>query len=293
MGCYQLGGHGWGDYEKRDAVYAVEKAIELGVTFFDTADVYGLGRSERELGQIIARRKDKVIVATKGGVAWDAQNRTRRDNSPEYLRYAVEQSLQRLGLEAIDLYFLHWIDGKTPLTESVGSLFSLQKEGKIQRVGLSNVNGEDLTKASKLGHISAVQVKVNILHHKPVHELVKICKETQTTLVTWGSLADGLLTGKYDAHSTFGDNDHRSKALDFRGIRYLKNLQVIEQLRPIAQAHHATVAQLALRWILDMFAGSVTLFGAKTAHQVMDNLMSDTWLLSKEEVNYIAALTAE
>lgn len=290
MGCYQLGGHGWGDYVEKDAVYAVEKAIEQGVTFFDTADVYGLGRSEQLLGGIIANKKGNLTVATKGGVAWDEQRRTRLDNSPAYLRSAVEKSLWRLGVDGIDLYYLHWKDGITPLSESVGTLFSLQKEGKIRRIGLSNITPEDLKLVSQIGHIHAVQVQANILRHKAVYDLAEICKHMGTTLVTWGSLADGLLTGKYNSGSFFGGNDHRSRSPDFQGQQYLKNLQVVKRLRPIAEAHQTTLTRLALRWVLDMFDGSVALFGAKSPPQVLDNLQAEGWHLTKEECRYIAEL---
>lgn len=290
MGCYQLGGYGWGDYDEKDVVYAVEKAIEKGVTFFDTADVYGLGRSELLLGRIIATRKSKLTVATKGGVAWDEQKRTRFDNSPTYLRGAVEMSLRRLGVEVIDLYYLHWKDGITPLPESVETLFLLQKEGKIKWIGLCNITGEDLKLVSQLGHIHAAQVQTNILHHKAAFDLAETCKHKETTLVTWGSLADGLLTGKYNSSSFFGVNDHRSKSPDFQGQQYLKNLWVVENLYSIAKEHQTTLARLSLRWVLDMFEGSVTLFGAKSHHQVYDNLQAEGWHLTKEECNYMAAL---
>jgi myo-inositol catabolism protein IolS len=291
LGCYPLGGHGWGAWDQEEAVAAVKIAVDSGVTLFDTADVYGLGRSETLLREALGPRLQDVVVASKGGVAWDDRGRTRRDSSPAYLRTAVEGSLRRLGLERIGLYYLHWKDEVTPLADSVAELVRMQEEGKIEFVGLSNVSSEDVMLSCKTRRIHAVQTRANILHSEGVEELAQACREVESTLVFWGALNDGLLTGKYNRNSRFGADDHRSRADDFQGERFAANLVIVDSLRDIATKYDASLAQLALRWLLDRFEKSVVLFGARNAGQVADSVKASCWTLSADDCARIDELS--
>lgn len=293
MGCWAVGGHGWGKVNRADSVRAVKCALDNGVTFFDTADTYGLGESEKLLASALGSYRDKVVIASKGGVRWDEKGKVWNDISPSYLRSSVEESLKRLGLDYIPLYYIHKPDGVTPIQDSISSLERMREEGSIGAIGVANFTAGQLKEALKVAPVSAVQVRFNIFERVAYKELVALCSENAITLVAWGALADGMLTGKFTENIKFSDDDHRGKMAEFTGDALSMNLNSVELLKRLAISRGHQVSQLALRWVLDYAKFTCSLFGAKTDIQVMENIGADGWNLTKKELETIDSVSLE
>ncbi|HBG05612.1 MAG: hypothetical protein A2075_12790 [Geobacteraceae bacterium GWC2_58_44] len=291
MGCWAIGGHGWGAVNDDDSIKAIRHAYQRGVTFFDTADCYGLGKSERLLSRALGEDLKSLFVASKGGVRWDDSGRVWNDSSPAYLRTAVEASLQRLGLERIPLYYLHKPDEKTPIQEAMHGLVTLRQEGKIGEIGVANFSPQQLEEALKVAPVRVVQDQFNLLHRDRGLQLATICRNSGVLMVAWGALADGLLTGKFDLLSTFSEDDHRSRLPVFRGEKFAQALQRVSDLKAVAQSRGVSLGQLALRWVQDVFPWTCPLFGAKTVSQVEENLGAAGWRLTGEEMALIDELS--
>lgn len=284
MGCWAVGGHGWGKVNDEDSIRAVRCALENGITFFDTADAYGLGKSETLLARAFGSSRNNVVIASKGGVRWGESGKIWSDISPAYLRSAVENSLKRLKLDCIPLYYIHKPDGVTPICESVALLERMREEGKIGAIGVANFSADQLAEALQVAPVSAVQARLNVFDRSACNDLLSLCTRHDITLVAWGALADGLLTGKFTGNSRFSDDDHRSRMPEFKGEAFLENLKSIELLEQFAASRRHKLSQLALRWVLDYSKMTCALFGAKTDSQVMQNLGADGWKLTAEEL---------
>lgn len=292
LGGAATGAHGWGRVDDGDSIAAIRRAYELGVTHFDTADVYGLGHAERVLARALGQDMHRVTVATKFGVRWDASGRTWRDSSPEYLRQALDASLRRLGVERVSLYYVHWPDGVTPLAATLEELRRQQQAGKVDAVGLSNHSPGAVLLARERAPISAVQLQYSLIDRAAARAMLSATSTPGAdapTLVTWGSLGEGLLTGKYTAQSTFGTDDRRSRYPNFQGERFAANLRLVDRLKRIAGELGKSPAQTAVRWLLDTPGVGSVLFGAKTARQVDENLGAAGWRLPADAYNELAS----
>lgn len=293
MGCWAIGGHGWGNVKNEDSILAIRCALEKGVTFFDTADVYGLGKSETLLAEVLGSSRDQVVIASKGGVRWNESGSVWIDISPSYLRQAAENSLRRLKLDCIPLYYIHKPDGVTHIEESVAALERLREEGKIGAIGVANFTADQLSQALQVAPISAVQVRFNIFDREKLTSVLNTCREHQITLVAWGALADGLLTGKFKTATAFSDDDHRSKMTEFDNDNFSRYAECVELLEQLAASMGHRLSHLALRWVLDFAPFACSLFGAKTDSQVKENLGADGWKLTKDTLEMIDSITVE
>lgn len=293
LGCWAIGGHGWGDVDEDESIQAVRQAYDRGITLFDTADVYGFGRSERVLRAALGNRCREVVISSKFGVRWDDNRRTWKDISPAYMRRALDASLRRLKLDSISLYYVHWPDGKTPIPEIMAELARCREQGKILAIGVSNFSLAQLRAALSVTTIDAIQVQMNAIERRHAEPLLPLCRREKTVLVTWGSLADGLLTGKLNAETRFPESDHRSRSPGFQGELFRRNLERVEVLREIACNRGVTVAQVALRWLLDTSGVGSALFGAKRPSQVDENLGTLDWSLTREEYETIETCCAQ
>lgn len=272
LGGCPLGGHGWGAVDDTESVAAVRAAVDAGVTFFDTADIYGLGHSEELLSHALAADRHRVTVATKFGVRMGSDNQAFRDVSPAWARSAVEASLRRLRLERIPLYYMHWPDGETCIEDVVGVLADLRAEGKIGAIGLSNVTADEVVRATRVATISAVQVQYSLVDRFEAETLLQTTRRLSIPLITWGSLAQGLLTGKYDEKSVFPPTDRRSRYENFQHPKLAENMRVVRRLQEISATAGEKPGQLAIRWLLDRPGVGAVLFGAKNVSQVAENV---------------------
>ena len=289
MGGCPMGGYGWGSVEEQELLDTVNTALDQGINFFDTADTYGLGQSERTLGKALGGRRPEAVIATKFGVRVE-NGRTFYDNSPQWVRSACENSLKRLGTDYIDLYQIHYRDGVTPIADVLEVLEQLRGEGKIRYFGLSNIHREDIPELENFrGKFLSFQNQYSLACRDFEQEIVELSEKLDMTPMTWGSLGQGILTGKYDKNVTFGSDDRRSRAIyvNFHGEKLLKNLEIVEKMRQIAQVCGKPVSAVAVRFILDYLPGSVVLCGAKRPAQILETGKSLGWQLAAEELKQL------
>lgn len=255
---------------------AVERALEIGIDFFDTAAVYGLGLSEERLAGILGPRRHDVVIATKGGLAWEvAPSGSRavisRDSSLRHLRRAVEASLRRLRLERIPVYFIHWPDPDTEIRHTFEFLMELKGEGKIGRIGCSNFSAAQVSAASEVSDVSLVQLPVNLLGDDLDVEMEDVLVRKDVSVVAYNVLANGLLTGKFDEHTRFRDNDRRSRQPLFQGDAYRQALRKVAEISAKASEHGLTTAQYAITSVLRRPRVVSTILGIKSRAQLEEN----------------------
>ena len=290
MGGCPMGGYGWGAVQEAELIDAVQAALDNGINFFDTADTYGLGQSEITLGKALGNRRKDAIIATKFGVR-AGNGKTFYDNSPEYIEQALDASLKRLGTDYIDLYQVHYRDGVTPISAVAETLERMKEAGKIRYYGLSNISMKDYEEIAPFkGKFVSFQDEYSLVCRKNESDMLALSEELNMTLLTWGSLGQGILTGKYDkTNVNFDSSDRRSRDIyvNFHGEKLLKNLEIVEVMRPIAAAHNKSVAAVAIRFILDHMSGSIVLCGAKRPAQILSNVEGSDWKLTSEEIHVL------
>ena len=280
FGCAAMGGYDYGRVNDEDSIAAVHRALEVGVNFFDTADIYGFGHSEEVLGKALAGRAADVVVATKVGVAWDDRGRRRRDLSAAYIRTAIDNSLRRLRLESIALYQIHWPYPETPIEETAGALLACQRAGKLQSIGCCNFSlGEVAALLSKC-RIESIQLPYSLTDRRALGVLQRCREEYDMATLCYNVLAQGLLTGKYNQDSRFHQTDLRQRSSIFADGQLAGNLSALEQLRLVGARHSRTAAQAAVRWALHHPAVTCAITGAKHAQQVDENAGGAGWSLS-------------
>jgi len=286
FGCWQVGGYGWGKIKDKDSIRAIHKALELGINFFDTADIYGLGRSEEILSKGLGKKREKIIIATKGGLRWNKEKKiAERDLSSKYITKAVEDSLKRLKISSISLYQIHYPDPKTPIQETIKTLEKLKKQGKIQHIGCSNFDLNLVKKAQKYGRIESVQTPYNIINHDVEKITNIIYNKYKMSLITYGSLSQGLLSGKYNLKTKFKKDDIRNqkKYINFHGKRFKANLEIIEKIQQLALKYNKTCTQIAIRWILENPSITSCLVGIKNKEQIKNNVDALGWQFKKND----------
>lgn len=286
MGGCPMGGYGWGNTYEDELIDAVHVALDQGVTFFDTADTYGLGQSEITLGKALGRHREEVVIATKFGVRVGG-GKTIYDNRPDWICQALEASLKRLGTDYIDLYQVHYRDGVTPISVVVDTLENLKQKGYIRYYGLSNIHKNDMVELTPfLGRFVSFQDEYSLACRKNEPDILEIVKTLKMTPMTWGSLGQGILTGKYNINSSFGADDRRSRDIyvNFHGEKLFKNLEIVEVMRNIATKYNKPIVAVAIRFILDYIPESVVLCGAKRPSQIFDNVEGTDWMLDKQDI---------
>ena len=287
-GC-PAGEYGWGNVSRAEVERAMLQAVEIGVNFFDTADTYGLGRSEETLGETLRGCRDRVVIATKFGVRVEG-GKTTFDNSPDYIERALADSLKRLRTDHIDLYQAHYLDGVTPLPVMMEALIKHKQKGDILAIGLSNVKPENITALVPYReHIATFQNHYSLAHRDDEAMIAELSASLAASPLTWGSLGQGILTGKYGSEVHFDANDRRSRPVydNFYGDKLAHNLRIVEAMRPIAKAHGVPIASVAVRWILDSLPNSVVITGVKSPEQARDNALALSFKLSADEVTML------
>ncbi|MBP7561640.1 MAG: aldo/keto reductase [Armatimonadetes bacterium] len=301
LGCEPLGGADWGTVDERQAMAAVRAAYEKGVRVFDTADVYGLGLSERRLSEALGADRYGATIVTKFGVRWvrthpTARALTFRDASPAYALEALDSSLGRLRLDTIPVYLLHWPDSQTPIEHTLEALMKAQELGKIRHIGLSNFDEETVRRATAVAPIAFGQVHFSLLRAGPALPLLRTCAELGIFTLTYGTLAQGLLTGKYGSETRFPASDRRHRLPHFSPANIAKYQALIARLCEFAATYGVTTAAVAIRWVLQTGLVSVAVVGARDPGQVEGNLGAARFSLSgpdHAELSRLAASVAQ
>lgn len=287
FGCWAMGGHGYGNVDDDESVRAVRKALDCGVNFFDTADVYGFGHSEKVLGKALGSKRNKVIIASKFGVTWDRNGNTRRDCSAKRVTIALEGSLKRLKIDCIPLYQIHWHDGKTPIDDVMEELVKCQDAGKILHIGVSNFSRKLLSNVCNKYEIASFQCLYNLARRENENIIKYSSKNLGISVFAYGVISRGVFAAKYNEDSRFGKNDTRSKDNNFVGKQYKENIFLAAKLREIGEEYGKTPAQVAIRWILENPFITCAITGIKNEAQAYENARSVGWSLRHDDMELI------
>jgi len=289
FGCWQLGGHGWGRLSETEMVRTAHRAIDRGINLFDTAPIYGLGHSEELLGRILSTKRKEIVLATKVGLVWEKSEIFQKftDTSPANINREIDASLKRLNTDYIDIYQIHWHDPSIPIAEPMYALEKLKLAGKIRHIGCCNFSLSLLKEALQHGRIATVQVPYNLVDKEIEDDLLVFCRQNGLAIIAYRPLARGLLSGKYNESTKFGNDDTRSQERYFQGEEFRKNLQVVERIKAIADRINRTPAQVAIRWALENPYVTTALFGVKTVAQLEENLAAMDFELSGDEMELL------
>ncbi len=266
----------------------IHHALGAGMNFFDTADIYGPWINERLVGAAVRDRRDEAIVATKFGFMRDDQGAFRGLNGkPDYVKQACEGSLQRLGIDTIDLYYQHRVDPNTPIEETVGAMAELVQDGKVRFLGLSGASVEQIRRAHAVHPIAALQSEYSLWCREPEAEVLDTCKELGITFVAYSPLGQGFLTGTIQSPDDFADDDIRRTRSRYQGENFQKNLDLVDVVRKMAGEKAITPAQLALAWLLHQGDHVVSIPGTTKQHRFDENQGANDVVLSAEELAFL------
>ncbi|HEX8280665.1 MAG TPA: aldo/keto reductase [Chthoniobacterales bacterium] len=257
----------------QESIATLERALELGVTFFDTADVYGPHTNEELLGRFLRGRREQVVLATKFGLRRDPAHPTFRVNGrPEYVREACDASLRRLGVNVIDLYYLHRVDPETPIEETVGAMAELVRAGKVRYLGLSEASAETIRRAHAVYPITALQSEYSLWTREPEEKVLPTCCELGIGFVPYSPLGRGFLTGQIKRFEDLAEDDYRRQSPRFQGDNFQRNLDVVQRVAELAREKQCSAAQLALAWVLAQGQEIIPIPGTKRRKYLQENL---------------------
>jgi aryl-alcohol dehydrogenase-like predicted oxidoreductase len=273
LGCMGMSEF-YGNPNEQESVATIHRAIDRGMTLLDTADVYGMGRNEELVGRAIEKRRSEVIVATKFGIVRDANNPNQRGVSgrPEYVRKCSEQSLRRLRISTIDLYYQHRVDTEVPIEETVGAMSRLIQEGKVRYLGLSEAAAQTIRRAHATHPIAALQSEYSLWSRDPEDGVLATCRELGIGLVPYSPLGRGFLTGQIRKFDDLAPDDYRRSSPRFQGENFQKNLQLVQRIQQMAAEKSCTPAQLALAWVLAQGKDIVPIPGTTKRKNLDENL---------------------
>jgi aryl-alcohol dehydrogenase-like predicted oxidoreductase len=286
LGCMGMS-FAYGATDEAESLATIDRALELGVNFLDTADIYGPLTNEELVGKALKGRRDKFILATKFGIVFDPTNLGIRgiNGKPEYVREAVEASLKRLEIDTIDLYYLHRVDPETPIEETVGAMARLIEEGKIRHIGLSEASSETLRKAAKVHPITALQSEYSLwTRDVEENDVLATCRELGIGFVPYSPLGRGFLSGEIKKFEDLEVDDWRRTNPRFQGENFEKNIKLVEKLEEIANEKDVTASQLALAWVLAQGQDVVPIPGTKRVKYLEQNAAAVDIILSQEEL---------
>ena len=279
-------------YSGRDdaeSTATIHRALDLGITFFDTADMYGPYVNEELLGRAFQGKRNKVVIATKFGIVRDPNNPTARSISgkPEYIRKSCEGSLKRLNVDVIDLYYQHRVDPDTPIEETVGAMAQLVKEGKVRYLGLSEAGAQTIRRAHKVHPISALQSEYSLWTRDMEEEILPVCRELGIGFVSYCPLGRGFLTGRFQAPEDLPEDDFRKRSPRFQGENFHKNLNLVNCIKEMAARKHCQPSQLAIAWVLAQGKDIVPIPGTKRRKYLEENVAAAKIELTPEDLKNI------
>lgn len=293
LGCMGMSEF-YGHTNIQEALATLHLAIERGMTFFDTADIYGQGHNEEFVGAALKENRQQIILATKFGIVRNGQGEFVGVNShPDYVRSACEASLKRLGVDVIDLYYQHRVDPTIPIEETVGAMAELVSEGKVRYLGLSEASAHTLRKAQAVHPIAALQTEYSLWSRDPEEEILPTCRELGIGFVAYSPLGRGFLAHQITKPEDLDDNDSRRKNPRFRPENFQHNLQLVQAIEELAMNKHCTPAQLALAWVLQQGKDIIPIPGTTKRTHLKDNLDAVDITLSQQDldqINHIAPL---
>jgi aryl-alcohol dehydrogenase-like predicted oxidoreductase len=279
----------YGKGDEEESIATIDRAIELGITFFDTADVYGPHTNEKLAGRALKGHRDHIVIATKFGILRSPDKPEFRGTSgkPDYVKQACEDSLRRLGVSCIDLYYQHRVDPDTPIEETIGAMAALVKEGKVRFLGMSEANAATIRRAHAVHPITALQSEYSLWTRDPEQEILPLCRELGIGFVPYSPLGRGFHTGKIQKPQDLSDDDYRRTVPRFQGENFRRNLDLVKRVEEIAREKHSTPAQLALAWVLAQGNNIVPIPGTKRRKYLQENVGAVEVALTTEDLEQI------
>ena len=298
LGTWAMGGpwqYGWGPQDDDEAIAAILTAIETGINWIDTAPVYGLGHSEELVGKALKQISEKPLVATKCGLLWNEKKERVVCLKKQSIRDECCASLKRLGIEVIDLYQIHWPEPDEDVEEAWEEMAKLATEGKVRYLGVSNFSVEQIERVQKIHPVASLQPPYSMLHREVEDELLCFCAQNNIGVIAYSPIQRGLLTGKFSQARLAGLalDDHRRRNPDFQEPRFSAILELVEDLKEIAERNDRTCAELAISWVLRRPELTAAIVGARRPEQIIETAPASDWNLSKENIEQIEQLLTE